>query len=161
MMGFNVLNQTARDAVLAAAQQQDVGVQIMFAVRKALSNAENLREFATALVDSGEIAAEDVNLEAPLYFVVDQLAASIPEAAYRFFRDEPGVHVVLSGTGNTEHLEANLRSFLAPALPQDTTQRLRHIFRNVKSTTGRACRRRERCFSSCARGRVELLQDCR
>ena len=136
MVGFNLLNQTAREQVLATAQQQDVGVQIMFAVRKALSNPEHLREFVEALIATGEIDADDVNGEQPLDFVVDSMATTIPDAAYRFCRDEPGVHVVLSGTGSGNHLQENLQSFLRPALAIETTQRLRHIFRNVHSTTG-------------------------
>ena len=136
MVGFNLLNQTARDAVLAAAQRQDVGVQVMFAVRKALSSADHLREFVDALIATGEIDAADLNRDEPLDFVVDALAPSIPDAAYRFCRDEPGVHVVLSGTGNADHLTSNLQSFHRPALPAEATQRLRHMFRNVVSTTG-------------------------
>ncbi len=136
MVGFNLLNQSARDAVLAAARRQDVGVQVMFAVRKALSSGDHLREFVDVLITMGEIDAADVNRDEPLDFIVEALAPSIPDAAYRFCRDEPGVHVVLSGTGNADHLTANLQSFQRPALPAEATQRLRHIFRNVVSTTG-------------------------
>ena len=45
MVGFNLLNQTARANVFAQAIAQNVGIQIMFAVRKALSHPDNLREF--------------------------------------------------------------------------------------------------------------------
>jgi L-galactose dehydrogenase len=62
----------------------------------------------------------------------------LPDAAYRFCRDEPGVHVVLSGTGNPEHLAANIASFNRPPLPEAAVQRLKHIFRNVVSTTGQS-----------------------
>ena len=55
-------------------------------------------------------------------------APSLPDAAYRFCRDEPGVHVVLSGTGNAGHLDANLASFARPPLTQETRDRLIHIF---------------------------------
>ena len=59
-----------------------------------------------------------------------------PDAAYRFCRDEPGVNVVLSGTGNLDHLAANLESFARPPLPKEAVVKLRRIFRNVDSTTG-------------------------
>ena len=45
MVGFNLLNQTARAKVFAQAIAQNVGIQIMFAVRKALSHPDNLRAF--------------------------------------------------------------------------------------------------------------------
>ncbi len=136
MVGFNVLNQTARDAVLAAAQRQDVGVQVMFAVRRALSSVDHLREFVAALIKTGEIDADDLNPDDLLDFIDDTMAPTMPDVAYRFCRGEPGVHVVLSGTGNADHLEANLQSFSRPPLPADIEQRLRHIFRGVSSTSG-------------------------
>jgi hypothetical protein len=48
------------------------------------------------------------------------------------------VHVVLSGTGNPEHLAANVASFNRPPLPEAEGQHLKHIFRNVVSTTGQS-----------------------
>ena len=41
----------------------------------------------------------------------------MPDAAYRFVRHEPGVDVVLFGTGDPEHLRTNIASLLAPPLP--------------------------------------------
>ena len=63
---------------------------------------------------------------------------SLPDAAYRFCRDEPGVHIVLSGTGNAKHLDANLASFAQLSLSLDTRERLKYIFRHVDSTTGQS-----------------------
>ena len=54
----------------------------------------------------------------PLGFLLHAAGASnITEAAYRFARNEPGVDVVLFGTGNPDHLRANIASLLAPPLP--------------------------------------------
>jgi aryl-alcohol dehydrogenase-like predicted oxidoreductase len=137
MVGFNLLNQTARQAVLRRSRETDVGVQIMFAVRKALGNEAHLREFVAALIRRGEIDPTEVNAQAPLDFVLASgEAISIPDVAYRFCRDEPGVHVVLSGTGNAEHLTSNLETFGRPSLSPESTQRLEHIFRAVVSTAG-------------------------
>ena len=40
------------------------------------------------------------------------------EAAYRFVRHEPGVDVVLFGTGDAAHLRTNVESLLKPPLPE-------------------------------------------
>ena len=136
MVGFNLLNQSARETVLLPALAADIGVLVMFAIRLALSKPERLRETLRQLIDRGEVEASDIDLADPLAFLLDGGAASIPDAAYRFCRDEPGVHVVLSGTGNPRHLSANLESFARSALPVADTQRLRHIFRNSRSVTG-------------------------
>lgn len=136
MVGFNILNQSARESVFKKAIENNIGIQIMFAVRKAFSQPDYLRECITKLIESGELDPADLNdANAPLDFLL-QHAQSIPEAAYRFCRDEPGTHVILSGTGNPEHLKSNLAAFDQPALPSDITERLKHIFRNVNSLTG-------------------------
>ena len=141
MVGFNLLNQTARANVFAQAIAQNVGIQIMFAVRKALSHPDNLRAFTDSLVEKGQIDPADLRLSSgrsldafPDFLLAE--APSLPDAAYRFCRDEPGVHVVLSGTGNADHLDANLASFARPPLTPETRDQLIHIFRRVNSTTG-------------------------
>jgi aryl-alcohol dehydrogenase-like predicted oxidoreductase len=60
----------------------------------------------------------------------------LPEAAYCFCRYEPGKDVILSGTGNRAHLEANLASFECPPLPEDDRQRPVEIFRGIDSVAG-------------------------
>ncbi|MGB7037690.1 MAG: hypothetical protein WBD71_19440, partial [Xanthobacteraceae bacterium] len=52
--------------------------------------------------------------------------------AYRFVRHEPGVDVVLFGTGNVEHLRSNLASLLKPPLPQADRERLAALFGHLK-----------------------------
>ena len=135
MVGFNLLNQTARARVFAQAIAQNVGIQIMFAVRKALGHPDSLRTFTAALVEKGQLDPADL-AAFPDFLLAE--APSLPDAAYRFCRDEPGVHVVLSGTGNAAHLDANLASFARPPLTPTTRDRLIHIFRRVNSTTGQA-----------------------
>jgi aryl-alcohol dehydrogenase-like predicted oxidoreductase len=137
MVMFNILNQSARERVLAKAQEKNIGILDMFAVRRALSRPERLREVVQDLIAKGQIDPNEIDVDDPLGFVTqDSDATSITDAAYRFCRDEPGVHVVLSGTGDPAHLRENLASFERPPLPNTTVQRLRHIFRNVDSVSG-------------------------
>jgi len=137
MVGFNLLNQTARETVFPAAIKNDIGVLIMFAIRRALSQPARLQSTLQQLIKSGEIDERDIDLDNPLGYLVERGAApSIADAAYRFARDEPGTHVILSGTGNAQHLDANLASFERPPLPADMTARLKRIFRNARSVTG-------------------------
>jgi L-galactose dehydrogenase len=136
MVGFNPLNQSARDRVLAPARAKNIGVQAMFVVRKAFSIPERLREVLAALIETGRIDGADIDMSDPLGFLMrDGAARSLPDAAYRFSRDEPGVDVVLSGTGSIEHLEANIASIAAPSLPSDLHDRLIRIFDGVDSVT--------------------------
>lgn len=137
MIGFNILNQTARQHVFPGTIQRNVAVQIMFAVRRALSQRDKLIESLQQLIAAGQLDASEVDLENPLQFVLDESdATSMVDAAYRFCRYEPGVHVVLSGTGNPDHLQSNIDSLGKPPLPESVVQKLRHIFRNASDVTG-------------------------
>ena len=67
--------------------------------------------------------------EDPLGFLIHEGGAeSVIDAAYRFARHEPGVDVVLFGTGDPEHLRTNIASLLAPPLPEADRDRLASLF---------------------------------
>lgn len=137
MVGFNILNQTARESVFPATQAKGIATECMFAVRRAFSNPQRLQEILAELIESGEVDADAVDLDDPLGWVLAESDAdSLPEAAYRFCRHEPGLDVILTGTGNLQHLEENVHSLLAPPLPDAVTARLRAIFRRVQSASG-------------------------
>lgn len=137
MVGFNLLNPSARRTVFPAAQAKDIGTLIMFAVRRALSDPVVLRETAAKLLDRGEVAAGAVDPQDPLGFLRGhpEIASEL-EAAYRFCRHEPGAHVILTGTGSVEHLKANIAAINAPPLPQGVSARLEAIFGAVESVSG-------------------------
>jgi L-galactose dehydrogenase len=136
MVGFNLLNQSARERVLPWTTRHDVGVEVMFAVRRALSQADELRRVAAALVADGSVAEDDLDVEDPLSFLIHDGCSSVIEAAYRFARHEPGCHVVLSGTGNPNHLLDNVASINAPPLPDEDVERLRRIFGGIDHLSG-------------------------
>lgn len=137
MVMFNILNQSARERVLAKAQEKDVGILVMFAVRLALSRPERLREVIGELIENGQLDPGEIDVQDSLGFLIGaDGAASVPDAAYRFCRDEPGTDVILVGTGNPEHLQENIASFARPPLPEETVRKLKHIFRHVDSVSG-------------------------
>jgi L-galactose dehydrogenase len=137
MVGFNMLNQSARERVFPKTIEKNIGVMIMFAVRRALSRPEILTETIQDLIERKQLAPADIDGNDPLGFLVHEGGAmSIVDAAYRFCRYEPGTNVILSGTGNAEHLKANIESFSRPPLPQADLLRLKEIFRRVDSVSG-------------------------
>jgi L-galactose dehydrogenase len=137
MVGHNPFNPSARDRVLAATEARGIGVYVMFAVRKALASVEGVRRVVTGLVADGLLDPELVDPEDPLGFLLGPGGAgSLPEAAYRFARHEPGCHVVLTGTGSVEHLDQNVASIDGPPLPPDALARLDALFGHVDSVTG-------------------------
>lgn len=136
MVGFNILNQTARGSVLAPARRDGIGTLCMFAVRNALSRPESLRQTVAGLVERGKVDAEALDPDDPLGFLRGYGVNDVVEAAYRFCRHEPGMDVVLTGTGSASHLAANVRSILAPALPPGLVERLTALFSRVDDVSG-------------------------
>jgi L-galactose dehydrogenase len=137
MVGFNLLNPSARKSVFPLTMKYDVGTLIMFAVRRALNSVANTREAVAELLAKHDIDASLVNANDPLDFLrAGAGAKSQVEAAYRFCRHEPGAHVILTGTGSAEHLEENVKSILAPPLPAETQAKLKAIFGDVTSISG-------------------------
>jgi aryl-alcohol dehydrogenase-like predicted oxidoreductase len=136
MVGFNILNQSARQRVLETARRKNIGVLCMFAVRTALSQPQRLREIVGELIDSGKLDPAKVDRDNPLGFLTrDGVAGSVVEAAYRFCRDEPGIHVVLSGTGELAHLDQNIQAIKQPPLPPHVRESLVNIFEGIDSVS--------------------------
>ena len=137
MVGFNMLNQSARDLVFPGTMEKGIGVLVMFAVRLALSRPERLAAVVQQLIESGQVDAGDIDGRDPLGFLVHEGGARrLTDAAYRFCRYEPGTDVILSGTGNVDHLEANVDTCFQPPLPEQDLARLRRIFRRADSVSG-------------------------
>ena len=136
MVGFSLLNPSARARVFARTLEKDVGTLIMFAVRRALSRPEALRELLAGLVDGGAVDASLAGKD-PLGFVAEHPEVeSLVQAAYRFCRHEPGAHVILTGTGNVAHLEANVAYIQAPKLPDEIADQLEALFGAIDSVSG-------------------------
>jgi L-galactose dehydrogenase len=135
MVGFNLLNPSARRLVFPLTQKHNVATQIMFAVRRALSQPDALVELVAELLEQAVVTGVDRN--DPLGFVAAHpQVRSVVEAAYRFCRYEPGATVVLTGTGSADHLAENLASIMAPPLPQELLEQLEDLFGDVDSVSG-------------------------
>jgi L-galactose dehydrogenase len=137
MIGFNLLNQSARELLLPHTQAKQIGTLCMFAVRRALTEPDAVKEVVDQLVAEGKIDLNGYNADAPLDFLTAPgVATSLAEAAYRYCRYEPGIDVVLSGTGSIEHLEENARSLQMPPLPPAAVTRVNQLFAGVDSVSG-------------------------
>ena len=135
MVGFNMLNHSARDSVLRVAADRDIGTMIMFAVRRAFSRPERLRELLAELAGRGEVDRELAGASDPFGFLAAE-AEDLADAAYRYCIDQPGVSTVLSGTGNVDHLRANAASFARGPLSAAASTRIDRLFARVTSVSG-------------------------
>lgn len=131
MVGHNMLNPSARHTVLPKTTEKQIGTLCMFAVRRALSRPEALHELIRDLIDQGKLDREKVNADDPLGFLDD-----VVEAGYRFCVHEPGIDVVLFGTGNPDHVDANIRAINAPPLPDEHRARLQELFGHLDCVSG-------------------------
>ena len=127
----------ARKQVFPDCLRHDVGTQVMHAVRRALSNPVVLMKNIEWLISKGEIEKVAVNRDEPLKFLTGHPGVkSVIEAAYRYCRYEPGVSLVLTGTGSPDHLSSNVAALAGPPLPDELIAGLDSIFGKVRSVSG-------------------------
>lgn len=125
MTSFNLFNQSARTRVFSKAIEDDIAVEIMASARSQFSRPEFLAEKLQRLVEAEEVDSQVVNIADPLDFLrADGQEISAAEASYRFAAHEPGVHVVLVGTGNIAHLEENVAALNRGPLPREIHGRI-------------------------------------
>ena len=116
-------------AYLSHTIAENIGTLLMFVVRNIFSQPGRLTAKMQELAAAGLVPQWLADTDSPLGFLLHESGArSVTDAAYRFVRHEPGVHVVLFGTSTPEHLRANIDSLLQPPLPEADRQQLATLF---------------------------------
>ena len=129
MVAFHMMHQNARTKVFPRTMANRIGTLLMFAVRNIFSQPERLSTALRELTARRELPRWLALAPNPLGFLIhDGGAGNIVDAAYRFVRHEPGVDVVLFGTGDPDHLRANIASLLSPPLPMADSSTLTKLF---------------------------------
>lgn len=116
MVGFNLANPSAAETVLPKAASAGVGVVGMFALR-GLGVPVRKNDRPTSKDCDRSVGHDRIMAECGV--------SSLAELAYRYCRHQPGMDVVLTGTGNPDHLRQNVTAVLAPPLPAVVMDMLR------------------------------------
>lgn len=133
MLAFHMMHQPAREHVFPLTRANGVGTLMMFAVRQIFARPAQLAATMKALAAAGKVPAWLGETDDPLGFLVHpDGASSVIDAAYRYVRHEPGVDVVLFGTGDAAHLRSNLQSILKPPLPEADRAKLASLFGHLR-----------------------------
>ncbi len=136
MVGYNMLNQSADNLVYPQCLEHNVGVFIMFAVRRVLATTDRLEQTIADLQKRGLVAPNALPDRQPLDWLIRGNVDSVPSAAYKFTAMHPAVSSVLSGTANLTHFEHNLRALEEPTLPEADHARLQKLFGHIVESIG-------------------------
>jgi aryl-alcohol dehydrogenase-like predicted oxidoreductase len=137
MVGFHMMHQGPRANVFPATSQRGIGTLLMFAVRSIFADPPRVARELKQLAAQGLVEAWLGETDDPLGFLIHEGgAANMTEAAYRYARHEPGVDVVLFGTGDAGHLRANVASLLKPPLPEAERAKLAALFGHLATGVG-------------------------
>jgi aryl-alcohol dehydrogenase-like predicted oxidoreductase len=129
MVGFSMMHQNARERVFPLTRQHKVGTLLMFVVRNIFSQPGRLQATLRELAAEGQVSTGLSESDDPLGFLIHESgASSVVDACYRYVRHEPGVDVVLFGTGSAAHLKTNIDSLLKPPLPDADRQKINEFF---------------------------------
>jgi aryl-alcohol dehydrogenase-like predicted oxidoreductase len=137
MVGYNLINPTARDSVIASAERAGIGVLVMFAVRDVLTDIDRLGAYLRAQSAAGRLPSSfDIERTlGRLRGLLDQDSITLTELAYRFAATPDGVSTVLVGTGNPAHLAADRAAFSRPRLDDSIIAELDALFEGVRGLT--------------------------
>ena len=124
-----MMHQGARRNVFPVTRQKGIGTLLMFAVRSIFADPPRVAREMKELAAKGLVEKWLGETADPLGFLIHEGgASSMIEAAYRFARHEPGVDIVLFGTGDAAHLRSNVASLLKPPLPEADRAKLAKLF---------------------------------
>lgn len=137
MIGYNMLTLSpAESVILPLAQQRNVGVLVMCAVRRAIARPDKLTALIRDLKERGKLAPDALPADAPLDWLAHGEVESVPAAAYKYVAANPAVSTVLTGTANRVHFDDNVRAILGPPLPADDRRRLQNLFTSIGENLG-------------------------
>ena len=138
MVGFNPLNPSARDRVFSVTRETDVAIEVMFAVRRALSRPDELARVAGELGRAGARRRRRPRPRRPARLPGARGRRGVGRGGGVPVRraTSPAVTSSLTGTGSVEHLEENVRSINAPPLPSADLDRLRTLFGHLDHLSG-------------------------
>lgn len=133
MLAFHLMHHgAARESVLSTAMARSVGTLAMFVVRSIFSQPERLRSAVDDLVAAGDLPDTTDRDDLLDFLVHDGGGRTLMDAAYRFARHEPGIDVTLFGTGDPDHVDANVASILSPPLPRADLARVAELFGHLR-----------------------------
>ena len=137
MVGFNLLNISAREMLFTTTLSKGIGVLCMFAVRQALISVEQLQNYLQRKANEHVLDARVLEAVPLLRELIDSgQCGSLTEAAYRFCTYEPGMGCVLSGTGSAEHLRQNIADIQKPPLPAEFLRQYEPLFAGIAALSG-------------------------
>lgn len=133
MVAFHLMDQVARTQVFPHTLANRIGTLMMFAVRSIFARPAQLVATVRELAAAGQVPGWLAETDDPLGFLIHPYGAdSLTDAAYRYVRHEPGVDVVLFGTGDAGHLRTNIASILRPPLPAADRSKLQALFSHLR-----------------------------
>ena len=125
MIGYNLLNSCAEDRLFEICRTENVGVIIMFAIRRAMSDLARRRQTFDHLVEEGYLEGASLDNHDPLAWLVSKEVRSVMEAGYRFAIEPDVVGTVLTGTSKEQHLKQNLSAIAAGPLPKTLRSKIK------------------------------------
>jgi aryl-alcohol dehydrogenase-like predicted oxidoreductase len=134
MVKYGILNQSARTVVFPRAQQQNVGLFNMSAVRSRLSRQDQLEGIIARWKSAGLIPHDALPEKHPLDFLIHHDVQSVVAAGYKFGIEPAAISSLLVGTGNVSHLEQNISTLLGSPLPEEDSARIHELFGCIAET---------------------------
>ena len=136
MVKYGIMNLAAEWEVLPLAQEKNVGVLNMSAVRVKMTRPDVLEETIALWKEEGFIGPDALPARGPLDFLVHDGVPSVVAAGYKFGISHDAISTLVIGTGNVAHLKENIDTILGDPLPEEDEQKIRAIFGTFAASEG-------------------------
>ena len=128
MIRYNMFIQGPEWRVFPKLSQSNPGLLCMSPVRKPFLNPNELIKWINNCKSEGKLDSEALSENDPVLNWIKGGTVVLVDNGIKFVAHQKEIHVLVTGTSNLEHLEANVRSALSPPLPETTEATLRRIY---------------------------------
>lgn len=134
MLRYNMFTQGPEWRVFPKLQKSNPGLLCMSPVRKPFSIPDELIKWINEYKADGKLDAEALSESDPILDWIKEGAAALVDNGIKFVAHQKAVHVLVTGTSNPNHLEANVRSALSPPHAEAIETTLRRIYGKLETS---------------------------
>jgi L-galactose dehydrogenase len=130
MIEFNILNPSGAP-IATQGRKHGSGIIAMHAINRQLRDEQSLQGLLKKLVNCGALTPAEGDARRLMRALNIHGVRTLAEAALRFCRHELAADIILTGTGDFDHLDANIAACHATPLPEPLLGEFRRLFASL------------------------------
>ena len=134
MFRYNMCTQGPERSIFPKCSKHDPGLLCMSPVRKPFCHPHDLIKWIYAYKNEGVLGSEALSKSDPIFHWIKQGTAVLADSGIKFVAHQKKIHVIITGTSNSDHLKANVDSAFSTPLSATDEATLRHIYGKIRKS---------------------------